>query len=195
MNRIFYIMGKSASGKDSIYRDILGSSGLRPIILYTTRPMRTGEVDGKEYHFTDRKTFEAMQTAHSILEYRVYNTVQGEWIYFTSADSIDLKSGSYLGIGTLESYVKMKDYFGTEFVVPIYIDVEDGLRLERAVKRERLEANPKYTELCRRFISDSEDFLAEKIQAAGITKVFDNSGSIELCIGEIRKYINSFDQV
>lgn len=45
MGKIFYIMGKSASGKDRIY-SILSkdeSLGLKRLVLYTTRPIRAGE--------------------------------------------------------------------------------------------------------------------------------------------------------
>ena len=44
MGKIFYIMGKSSSGKDTIYKKLLGDRELelRNIILYTTRPMRQG---------------------------------------------------------------------------------------------------------------------------------------------------------
>ena len=54
MGKIFYIMGKSSSGKDTIYSRLLQDSelGLSRIVLYTTRPMREGETEGKEYHFT-----------------------------------------------------------------------------------------------------------------------------------------------
>lgn len=131
-----------------------------------------------------------MKAEGRVVEYRTYNTVHGEWTYFTARDSIDLETGSCIGIGTLESYVKMKEVFG-EAVVPIYIEVEDGIRLTRAVERERLELSPRYAELCRRFLADSDDFCDEKLASAGITKRFSNNGSVEDCISEIIKYIKS----
>ena len=53
MGKIFYIMGKSSSGKDTIYENLLGREGLslHPLIMYTTRPIRAGETDGVQYHF------------------------------------------------------------------------------------------------------------------------------------------------
>lgn len=56
-------------------------------------------------------------------------------------------------IGTLESYYGMREYFGEEQLIPIYIEVEDGLRLERALCRERQQKEPKYAEMCRRFLA------------------------------------------
>lgn len=185
MNRIFYIMGKSSSGKDTIYNRIRSEEKLLPIVLYTTRPMRENEENGREYHFVDRACFDKMKSEGKVIEERIYNTIHGEWIYFTSKDSIDIEKGNCIGIGTLESYVKIKEHFG-EAVVPIYIEVEDGLRLARAVERERLQTNPKYAELCRRFLADSSDFSEEKLKEAGISRRFFNEGEIEECIDEIK---------
>ena len=64
-------------------------------------------------------------------------------------------------IGTLESYEKLKTYFGNEKVVPLYIEVEDGERLTRALAREKTQKEPKYAEMCRRFLADSKDFSEE----------------------------------
>ncbi len=59
MSRIFYIMGKSASGKDTIYKKLLDRiPGLKTITPYTTRPIRDGEVNGVEYFFTTREELE-----------------------------------------------------------------------------------------------------------------------------------------
>ena len=66
------------------------------------------------------------------------------WTYFTADDGqVDLNRADYLGIGTLESFIKMCKYYGSDAVCPIYIQVEDGERLSRALKREREQENPK----------------------------------------------------
>ena len=191
MNCIFYIMGKSSSGKDTIYNRIRSEENLIPVVLYTTRPMRENEENGREYHFVDRTCFDKMKSEGKVIEERIYNTIHGEWIYFTSSDSIDIEKGNCIGIGTLESYVKIKEHFG-EAVVPIYIEVEDGLRLARAVERERTQKNPKYAELCRRFLADSIDFSEEKLIEAGIMRRFSNDGDIEECIDEIKREMRNW---
>ena len=99
-----------------------------------------------------------------------------------------MKNSDYLGIGTLESYVKMREYYGKETVCPVYIEVEDGERLARALKRERGQEIPRYEEMCRRFLADQEDFSEEKIAAAGITRKFQNV-DLEECVEEIAEYI------
>ena len=193
MPEIAFIMGKSASGKDKIYKNLIEDESLKlnTVILYTTRPMRAGETDGVEYFFVNDETAVKMQESGRIVELREYNTVYGVWKYFTADDGqIDLKNGNYLGIGTLESFQKMKNYYGKDSVIPIYIEVEDGERLIRAIRREQEQETPKYKELCRRFLADEEDFSEEKIKEAEIQKRFVND-DLDLCVKNIINYVNS----
>ena len=193
MGSIYMLIGKSASGKDHIYKRISTDEelGLKPVILYTTRPMRKGEADGKEYHFTDVSCLQRFREQGKIIEERVYPTVFGDWYYFTADDgSIDRNGDSdYITIGTLESYIKMKEYYGSRMLSPIYIEVDDGIRLLRAVERERKQSEPGYREVCRRFLADCDDFSEDRLKEAGIEKRFYNNSSLEDCINDIREYI------
>ena len=184
--KIFYVMGKSASGKDTIYKRLRQSlPQMGTVVMYTTRPMRDGEENGREYHFTDREFLERVKKEGRLIECRTYETVCGPWDYFTVDDGqIDLQSGSYLMMGTLESYRKMREYYGAEVLVPIYIQVEDGLRLQRALDRERSQSHPNYSEMCRRFLADEEDFKEENLADCGITERYENV-ELERCLGEI----------
>ena len=187
MSRIFFVLGKSCSGKDTIFRYLKEKKelNLKTVVCYTTRPMRVGEENGKEYFFVDRDELEKLKIEGKIIECRDYDTVYGIWSYFTVDDGqINLGKDNYLYIGTLQSYMEMTKYYGNDVVVPLYIEVETGERLSRAVKREREQSNPKYTELCRRFIADEEDFKEENIRKAGINKRYIN-GDLDKCISEI----------
>lgn len=190
-------MGKSATGKDHIYKELLQDEGLRlfPLVLYTTRPMREGEQDGREYWFVDEARLEALRRDGKIIEERVYDTVYGPWRYFTADEGIDLAGRDYLAIGTLESYKPLVQYFGQKALVPLYIEVEDGIRLQRALKREAKQNPPKYDEMCRRFLADGEDFSEEKLAEAGITQRFSNNGDIADCIGAVREAIRETRQM
>lgn len=190
MGKIFYVMGKSSSGKDTIYKHLMEKNpDFRTVVPYTTRPVREGEKDGVEYFFTDDAHLSVMQEAGRVIEVRSYNTKCGVWTYFTADDGqIDLKEYDYLMIGTLVSYHALKVYFGDERIVPLYIQVEDGERLSRALERERREAVPRYAELCRRFLADEEDFSEQKLQEAGIRIRFENS-DLETCLNEIQAFI------
>lgn len=187
MSKIFFVLGKSCSGKDTIFRYLKEKKelNLKTVVGYTTRPMRVGEENGKEYFFVGRDELEKLKSEGKIIECRDYDTVYGIWSYFTVDDGqINLGKDNYLYIGTLQSYMEMTKYYGNDVVVPLYIEVETGERLSRAVKREREQSNPKYTELCRRFIADEEDFKEENIRKAGINKRYINS-DLDKCISEI----------
>ena len=182
MGKIFYLMGKSASGKDTIYKRVKEQMPeLKTIVIYTTRPIREGEQNGREYHFVDDDKLKELQEAGKVIELREYNTVHGIWKYFTADDGQFDGDDNYLAIGTLESYVQLRDYFGQERLVPIYVEVEDGLRLERALARERMQATPKYEEMCRRFLADAADFSVENLKEAGITRKFTNM-DVDKCV-------------
>ena len=192
MGKIFYIMGKSSSGKDTIYEELLKREELQlhPLVIYTTRPIRAKETDGVEYHFTDEDGLQKLLTEGKVIELREYQTMHGPWKYFTVDDEhIALERRDYLAIGVLDSYRKMKEYYGEERVVPIYIQVEDGKRLERALDRERKQTEPKYEEMCRRFLADQRDFSEEKLLEAGITRRFQNDEELEACMEQIAQHI------
>ena len=152
MGKIFCLMGKSASGKDTIYRKLLTQEdpGLKRVIPYTTRPIRSGETDGDTYFFRTLREAARMEQEGKVIEIR--------------------------------------DYFGAESVKPLYVWVEDGERLARALERERSQEHPKYAELCRRFLADEEDFSPEKLQEAGVTRWFENR-SLDQVLGELTAYI------
>ncbi|MDE6621458.1 MAG: guanylate kinase [Lachnospiraceae bacterium] len=191
MGSIFCIVGKSSSGKDTIYKLLMQNTSLqmKRIVPYTTRPIRVGEQEGVEYYFTTVEAMEHLQKQHKIIECRSYDTVYGSWYYFMAKDNqIDLEKNDYLVIGTLESYTKIRDYFGRDRVVPIYIDLEDGERLTRALEREKRQSQPMYEEMCRRFIADARDFSQENLERAGITIKFDNY-DLKSCLDEVAAYI------
>lgn len=191
MGKIFYILGKSSTGKDTIYKNILEDKelNLKDIILYTTRPIRDGEINGKSYHFVSNEEYVKIKESGAIIEERSYDTMHGVWRYFTVKDeNIDLDKNDYIIIGVLKSFTDTRDYFGKDKVVPIYIEVEDGLRLQRALNREKKPENRRFKEMCRRYLADSDDFADEKIYEADITKRFENI-DLSKCIEEVKEYI------
>jgi len=191
MGKIFCLMGKSSSGKDTIYKRLMEDEELKlkRMVPYTTRPIREGEQEGVEYHFVSEQELLRLQEAGRVVELRAYHTVHGIWKYFTVCEEhMELQDTSYGVIGTLESWHAMCEYFGREKMVPVYIEVEDGLRLERALMRERSQVSPRYTELCRRFLADTEDFSDEKLEREGITRRFQNV-DFEVCLSDIKLFI------
>ncbi len=196
MGRIYCIMGKSSSGKDTLFQMLLADEdlSLKTMIPYTTRPMRGGEREGVEYYFCSEEKLKQLEKDGRVIELRAYDTVYGIWKYFTVDDhQIDIERQDYLLIGTLESYLKIRNYYGIEKVIPIYIEVEDGLRLQRALERERNEIVPGYAEMCRRFLADEKDFSEERLKKAGIRKRFENR-EVEKTKEEIGQFIRQMQQ-
>ncbi len=195
MKKIYYLMGKSSSGKDTIYKLLLENKELclHTIVPYTTRPIRAGETNGVEYHFVEEDELKKIEESGKLIELRAYSTFHGVWKYFTVADDqIDLQLYAYLIIGTLDSFIRIKEYYGDEYVVPLMIDLDDGVRLQRALDREKSQEKPKYQEMCRRFLADAIDFSEEKIMDASITRLFNND-NLETCLSEIIQFIKEDD--
>jgi guanylate kinase len=194
MGKIFIVMGKSSTGKDTIYKKLMECEELRlrTAVMYTTRPIRKSEEDGVEYYFVNEETLIELQRQKKIIEHRAYQTIHGIWHYFTVNDGqINLQEADYLMIGTLETYEQIREYFGQNQVVPLYIEVEDGIRLMRALKREQKQEHPKYAEMCRRYLADEEDFSEENLKKAGVIKRYSNH-DINTCLSEMVSAIKNY---
>ncbi len=191
MGKIVCLMGKSSSGKDTIYKRLLTQKNvpLQTIVPYTTRPIRVGEQDGVEYHFTDEEGFQRLLAQGAVVEARAYDTCYGVWRYFTVADEgIDLSAHSYVLIGTPEAYIQLCRFYGEDKVLPVMIELDDGVRLQRALDREKAQDHPKYEELCRRYLADAQDFSEEKLACSKIDRTFYND-QLDSCINEITDYL------
>lgn len=192
MGKIFYLMGKSSSGKDTIYQELLKDTelNLKKAVLYTTRPIRAGEINGITYHFTDEAELVKLQKENKVIEVRGYDTIKGMWYYFTVDDGQFETDGNIIMIGTLESYEKMCRHFG-ERVVPVFVTLEDGERLIRAIRREQTQKEPMYAEMCRRFLSDEKDFSEEMLAKNNIERFFENN-ELEQCVQEIKSFMKTY---
>lgn len=191
MGKIVYIMGKSSTGKDTIFKELLRNNkyDFKTIVPYTTRPIREGEKEGVEYFFVDEEGFQKLKNSGKVIEDRCYATIHGPWRYFTADDGQINFLNNYLTIGTLESYCKIVEFFGAEKIIPILVELDDGVRLQRALNRERKQEKPKYEEMCRRFLADSGDFCEDNIKKAGIKKRFVNN-ELRDCLKEINDFID-----
>ena len=162
---------------------------LHRIVPYTTRPIREGEKNGEEYFFTDEEGIRRLEDENRIIEMRCYDTCFGPWKYLTVNDEqIDLSKNDYLLIGTPEAYLSMRTFFGKEVVVPLLIEIDDGVRLQRALDREKQQQEPKYDEMCRRFLADAKDFSEETLAVCEIPVRFQNENLTE-CIDSLAEYI------
>ena len=175
--KLFLLMGKSATGKDTICEALLRrfEGRLRKIVPYTTRPLRAGETDGVEYHFVTVEEMQRMQQEGRVLECRTYHVVVGDWHYFTADDGQIDESGVHtIMIATPEVYFGLKKTKYADAIVPIYLESEDEERLLRSIWRERKQSKPNYAEVCRRYLADERDFAPEIIDQMNVRLRFLN---------------------
>ena len=191
MGKIILFMGPSSSGKDTIKRRLIKENkfALKEMIMSTTRPMRTGEVEGRDYYFKTEKEMLELEEQGKIIEKRKYDTVYGPWYYFTTSTTIDLGNNNYIGSNTLKGLDQFVKFYGIENILSLLIKVDDGIRLQRALDREKMEENPKYQELCRRFLADSLDFSKENINKRPITSIINNNSSLDNTMEEVEKVL------
>lgn len=192
MGYLYVFMGKSASGKDTVYREIMKrNSWLHPVVPYTTRPIRQGEREGREYHFVTPEQLQRSQKEGKVVECRCYETVNGPWYYYTAEDGqIDFSCGDYAMISTLEGFEKIRAFYGVDKVKPIYIEVEDLTRIQRALKREKQQLKPCVAEVCRRFLADEEDFSEKRLQQLQISYRFEND-TLDKVISQIEQSLKN----
>lgn len=159
------MIGKSGSGKDTIYKEILKEADkhLVPVIPYTTRPRRTDEIEGLNYHFVTEEQLACFQQQGRVMECRQYHTVQGIWSYFTLQFDLE-KDSDYILITTLEGVDNIVRQYGAEIVHVVYLYIDDKERLLRCIQRESQQSGPNYAEVCRRFLADQQDFSEEKLK-------------------------------
>lgn len=140
MGKIFVVMGKTSSGKDTIYKKVSGSllategeDAPKSVVIYTTRPMRPGETNGVEYFFSTEEKLKELREQGRVIEERCFHTVHGLWYYFTVNDGqIDLEHHSYLMINTLDGFEMIRSYYKR------YKNAEIGMSEERQTEAERL---------------------------------------------------------
>ncbi len=194
VGKIFVIMGKTSSGKDTVFKYLLDHLSQNPgdkeapktVVIYTTRPMRPGETNGVEYFFATEEELQRLRAEGKVIEERRFDTVHGPWYYFTVNDGqIDLEKHDYLMINTLAGFEMIRDYYktdGAENVIPVYIEADAKERLLRYINRESKQEKPNYREVCRRFLADEEDFAEESLDRLGITKRYFNRDLEECCL-------------
>lgn len=146
---ILILMGKTASGKDSIAKELCRNGQLARILTYTTRPPRHGEADGVDYHFTSRSDFQDKIKHNFFAEWKSYQTAQGEWLYGTAKE--DLKDDGLLILTPLGVRDFYRNCNCTAKV--IYIKASEATLVDRLVQRGDDSA-----EAARRLLHDHEDF-------------------------------------
>lgn len=191
MGKIYCLIGKSGSGKDTTFNSLMKRRipALEPVVTYTTRPIRTGETDGVEYHFVDENRMNELEATGKIIEKRTYHTVQGDWNYFTCEIDIT-RDTDFIMIGTADVVDRLYERYSSEDITVFYLSLDDGERLRRCIARESEQKNPDYSEVCRRFLADEADFNPERMKSYTGMKTVDSSQDPDIVVSEIEHLIN-----
>lgn len=68
MGKIFTFSGPRGVGKSTVVERLHSERGLKPIIPYTTRDRRAGEVDGRDYHFVTHAEFDMVRRRRGMFD-------------------------------------------------------------------------------------------------------------------------------
>lgn len=178
MYKIVTLSGKAGAGKDTLMQEVLKvfaaeypNEPVHEIVSCTTRPMREGEVDGKNYHFLTHKEFSERLVNGLMVEAAVFN----DWCYGTclehmSEEGINIGVYNPEGVGILQSIPDIMVY-------SIFVDAPDKVRMLRQLNREN---NPDVKEIVRRFGADEADFSADNLIDINFQYTVDNGGKYGL---------------
>ena len=115
------LVGESASGKSSVERMLAEKYGYEPIVSYTTRPPREGEVGGVDYHFISDEEFNERKENGFFAETATYNN----WQYGTAKEDYAPNKIAVLTPSGMRKITKNKSIFATSFY--IYVQRRDRL--------------------------------------------------------------------
>lgn len=179
---ILILMGKTASGKDTIAKELVSNYKFGKIITYTTRPPRPNERDGVDYYFISQSDFQKKIKADFFVEWKVYQSAFGNWYYGTAFK--DLKQDSVLILtptGVKDLAKNTRCIFRT-----VLIDAPKEIRLQRLIER-----GDEYTEALRRLEHDEKDFEIPFVRQLTNLKIQNVNRSVESIAQEISDYWNS----
>lgn len=163
MKNLICLCGASASGKDEILKNAIKLFGVKPLVSHTSRPRRIGETDGVEYYFKNKEEMQSMIDNGEFIETRVYNTIDGVWLYGLSKSAINIDDDeTYIVILDLKGLKELEDYLLSidmyDKLISIYVYCHPQTRLKRSLNREGVMTYDQCLEVCRRFMDDANEF-------------------------------------
>lgn len=131
---ILILMGKTASGKDSVVKELVHNYGFRRIVTYTTRPPRKAETEGVDYHFISEADFLNKVNNRFFLEWKTYDTEHGKWYYGTSLDDFTHSVRNAVIVLTPDGIRDLKSLLRVNYRV-VYLDASNETIMDRIRRR------------------------------------------------------------
>lgn len=172
------ISGASASGKTEIANIIAKKYGFSRVITVTTRPLRVGEINGKDYFFVTKEEFLELIKNNKLVEYCVYNNNY----YGSRKDQIQDDHILVIEANGLKSYIALND----PSIITFALIADEATRKERMINR-----GDKMEDILARLKNDKVVFSKENL--VGVNYFIDNGSSNKDEIAEeiYNKYIYS----
>ncbi|MCF0107776.1 MAG: guanylate kinase [Bacilli bacterium] len=170
------LSGASASGKTEVAKMLAKKYGITKMITTTTRDLRVGEVNGKDYFFVSKQQFEIMLRQDKFVEHTIYN---GNF-YGSTKDQIANNRCVVIDPAGLRSYINLRD----NSIVTFFLDSTEDTRHQRMIERGDLEDKIKS-----RLIHDREAFAPSNIPKVDF-HVNSETTSVEEVADEIYKIYN-----
>lgn len=145
------LLGRQGSGKTTLSRELNGY-GFRQVVSYTTRPPRSGEIDGTDYNFVDDYDFDYMAKIGELVALREYETIFGLWKYGLRIGDINRPTDT-VTIVDPKGFMEIRDSIEGRFTV--FIDIPKDIRMARLLAR-----GDYFKEIERREKSDDEQMFA-----------------------------------
>lgn len=127
---IIVLLGASGSGKSTIENELAIHHGFEKIISYTTRQPRAGEINGKDYYFTDNEIFTSMINANVLAEYDEYS--QGRFYGTLKSDYVD---GNKVVVLTPNGLRQLKHSCQNDNIFTVLVNASIGTRVKRYIDR------------------------------------------------------------
>ena len=144
------LAGASASGKTEVAKMLAAKYGIVKAITTTTRDMRVGEVNGRDYFFVSKEEFKQMITDNRFVEFTTYN----ENLYGSTKDQIAMNKCVVVDPAGLKAYIALNN----PDIITFFLDSKEETRRQRMHLRGDDEEKIK-----NRLIHDREAFKADRI--------------------------------
>lgn len=169
------LAGASASGKTEVAKELAKKYGVNKVITTTTRPMRKGEVNGKDYFFVTKSEFEQMLMDNKFVEHTIYN----ENLYGSTKDQIAPNTCVVIDPAGLRAYIALND----KSIVTFFLDTTEETRYKRMMLRGD---DPKLAK--KRIIHDRSAFRPDNIADVDLHVDSENFNVEEVADYIYRKY-------
>lgn len=176
---LLVLIGKSASGKDTIANRLIDEYGYKRLVTYTTRPMRKNEVQDVTYHFISEDDFKEKIDSGFFLEYRKYLTEQGIWYYGSAKEDYEADE-KHISILTPEGVRTLKSKGINPTIIYIYAN-------QQTIKDRLAKRGDDKAEAERRMLADNTDFRGAEMLADRI--IYNNGNkSLDEVVKEVARW-------